>query len=80
MFEIYFRMADVNKKPMFESVNGELANMLMELGEYEKNVNKQHFKSIAYRKAAHSVNDYDKKITSIEEAQELVSFYNEARQ
>jgi DNA polymerase/3'-5' exonuclease PolX len=46
--------------------------MNIELGEYEKNVNKQHFKYIAYRKAAHSVNDYDKPIKSIDEAKKLV--------
>ena len=43
-----------------------------DIGEYEKNVNKQHFKYIAYRRAAHSINNCDKKITNLTEAQNLV--------
>ncbi|KAL7672832.1 hypothetical protein ACOME3_007712 [Neoechinorhynchus agilis] len=52
--------------------NQEIVDMLIEIGEYELNVNKQRFKYNAYRKAAESVRQYTKCITSVEEARKLV--------
>jgi hypothetical protein len=52
--------------------NFELANMLAELADYEKNVNRQIYKYNAYRKAVRSIIDYPAKITSIEDTKNLV--------
>lgn len=46
---------------------------LKELGEFEKNVNKQNFKYNAYRRAAQSLMDHEEKITDINEAKKLVN-------
>lgn len=44
---------------------------LTEIGEFEKNVNRQTFKYNAYRKAAQSIKKYPKKITDISEVKNL---------
>ncbi len=53
--------------------NFELANMLAELADYEKNVNRQIYKYNAYRKAVRSIIDYPVKITSTEDVKNLVT-------
>ncbi|RNA16491.1 DNA polymerase beta [Brachionus plicatilis] len=51
--------------------NEDLANILLEIGEYEKNVNLQPFKYNAYRRASQSLLECDKKIKRIEDAKIL---------
>lgn len=55
-----------NDKP-----NYELAEMLSELADYEKNVNRQVYKYNAYRKAARTIIDHPTKITNGKEAKKL---------
>jgi DNA polymerase beta len=57
------------------SLNYELAEMLSQLADYEKNVNRAIHKYNAYRKAARSINDYNKKIESEDDAKHLVTFF-----
>jgi len=52
-------------------VNAELANMVSELADFEKNVTKQIYKYNAYNKAAKSIMQYPTKITSGKEALSL---------
>ena len=46
---------------------------MIELADFEKNVNKQVYKYNAYRKASRSVLNYPNKITKKEQIKELVS-------
>jgi DNA polymerase beta len=59
------------KGPSDDNVNGQIVEFLMELANYEKNVNRQMFKYNAYRKAAGMIAKYNKTITSGAEAKEL---------
>jgi len=53
------------------SPNQDFVDMLFELSNYEKNVNRNTFKSNAYRKAAGVLANLDKRITSGDEARKL---------
>lgn len=60
---------------LMNSLKSHLYNRLFkykELAEYEKNVNRQIHKYNAYRKAANSIEKYNKEITSGEDAKHLV--------
>lgn len=54
-----------------ENVNAEFVDFLMELANYEKNVNRQMHKYNAYRKAAGTIAKYPTRITSGQEAKKL---------
>jgi len=54
-----------------ESVNKQIVDNLLELAEYEKNVTRQRFKYVAYRKAAGVISKHPTPIRSGEEAQKL---------
>ncbi|CAF0782280.1 unnamed protein product [Brachionus calyciflorus] len=58
-------------RPRAAKPNEELANILLEIGEYEKNVNLQPFKYQAYRRAAQSLSEHPEKIKRIEDAKAL---------
>lgn len=58
--------------PKPKPINYELANILTEMGDYEKNVNQKIHIYYAYRKAAHSVMNYPEKITSGKHAKEIL--------
>ena len=56
------------------SPNLKLSKMLLELADFEKNVNRHVFKSNAYRKASKSVLNFPTKITEKEQIKKLVYF------
>lgn len=53
--------------------NYKLAEMLVEIGEYERYYNNQIYKFNAYMNAAEAVENFPKKITSAEQMPRLVS-------
>lgn len=57
-----------------EGVNKKIAEILLELADYERNVTREAFKAVAYRKAAAAIAKHPTPITSGEEARQLVSF------
>ncbi|CAF0996899.1 unnamed protein product, partial [Brachionus calyciflorus] len=57
--------AKKSKKEVSINPNKELANILIEIGEYEKNYNKQMHKYNAYRKAAQSILEHKAKLISV---------------
>lgn len=59
------------KKAKSDSNNDELVKLLLEIGDYEKNVNRQVHKYNAYRKAAQSIKNYPHKITTVNEAKKI---------
>ncbi|CAK8681375.1 DNA polymerase beta-like [Clavelina lepadiformis] len=59
------------RKAPGENANSGICDFLIELSDYEKNVNRAIHKSTAYRKAASAIAKYDKKITSGKEAKQL---------
>ncbi len=64
--DIQKKVPEVLLKP--NCLNAGLAKIFLDLGEFEKDVNKKIFKYYAYRRAAHSIMNYPEKITSGSEA------------
>jgi hypothetical protein len=58
-----------------EGYNKKLVDMLMELSEFERNVERQPYKANAYKKAAVSIAKHPAEIKSGDEAKELVSAF-----
>ncbi|CAH1405728.1 unnamed protein product [Nezara viridula] len=59
------------KAPAEDNINHDFCDFLIELANYEKNVNRNIHKHNAYRKAANTIAAYGKRITSGEEARKL---------
>nr|XP_002128462.1 DNA polymerase beta-like [Ciona intestinalis] len=59
------------RKAPEENINSGICDFLIELADYEKNVNRAFHKSNAYRKAASSISRFGKEIKSGDEARKL---------